>query len=287
MSVFHLVDVFAVERYAGNQLAVVESNGELEDAEMGAIAAELGFSETTFVESTASDGARVRIFTPTDEIPFAGHPTLGTAHILRERLLKGRPERVVLDLNVGDVPVEVEESDDGDVLWMRQQPPTFGQCLDREALAAVLGLEREAIAEEAPVQIVSTGLPTIVVPLRNRSALTSARIDTEAYDRLTADREAKNILAYCRNPRMDRNDLAVRVFAPGLGVPEDPATGSSNGCLAAFLVRYGNTPVTARVEQGYELGRPSLIHVDARDRGDSIEVSVGGRVIDVGRGELY
>lgn len=288
MPAFHIVDVFATEPYAGNQLAVVESGGDLDDETMQAVAAEFGFSETTFVESADPTGARARIFTPTAEIPFAGHPTLGTAHVVREHLADGRPDRVVLDLDVGEVPVEVRTVDGAETLWMRQQAPTFGETLPAARLADVLSLDAAAV-DDRPVQVVSTGLPTIVVSLSDRAALTRASVDGEAYEAVTGDREAKNVLAFCAEPRSGDNDLAVRVFAPGLGVPEDPATGSSNGCLAAYLARhasFGSDAVEARVEQGYELGRPSLLYLRAQDRDHAVDVEVGGSVHPVARGEL-
>jgi len=289
----HLVDVFARERYAGNQLAVVESYGHLSDEAMQAFAAEIGFSETTYIESRESP-YRVRIFTPEAEIPFAGHPTLGTAHVIREHVADGRPEEVVLDLDVGEVPVDVrgrnsDESGESETLWMTQQPPEFGETLSSQRLADVLGLEAGAVDDGWPVQILSTGLPTIVVPLVDREALSAIELDRGAYDAVTGDREAKNVLAFCPEPREAANDLAVRVFAPFYGVPEDPATGSSNGCLAAYLARhayFGSGTVDARVEQGYEMGRPSLVGLQAIDRGDDVRVAVGGRVVNVARGEL-
>jgi len=296
MTDFHIVDVFARERYAGNQLAVVESGGDLSDEEMGAIAAEVDFSETTFVESW-TEPYEVRIFTPEAEIPFAGHPTLGTAAVIREEV-GGEPEEVILDLDVGEVPVAVEGGDgsgkanreeSSETLWMTQQPPDFGETLSDDRLAEVLSLSPAAVDGDWPVQIVSTGLPTIVVPLVDREALTDATVDRAAYDDVTGDREAKNVLAFCPDPRDDANDLAVRVFAPFYGVPEDPATGSSNGCLAAYLARhayFGTGTVEARVEQGYKMGRPSLLHLDAVDRGDDVRVEVGGSVVPVARGRL-
>ncbi|WP_459191605.1 PhzF family phenazine biosynthesis protein [Halosimplex sp. J119] len=294
----HLVDVFARERYAGNQLAVVTDAADLSTDEMQAFAAEIGFSETTYVESTSAtqpddaDTWSVRIFTPEAEIPFAGHPTLGTAHAIREHLADGRPDEIVLDLDVGEVPVTVRErADGGETLWMTQQPPAFGDTLAHDDLAAVLGLEPADIDRDYPVQVVSTGLPTLVVPLADRAALESIDVDRAAYDAVTGDRDAKNVLAVCADPRDDANDFAVRVFAPYYGVPEDPATGSSNGCLAGYLVRHGyggRDSVDARVEQGYEMGRPSLVHVRARQESDSddITVEVGGTVRAVARGTL-
>lgn len=284
---FHIVDVFARQQYAGNQLAVVESDGALTSEEMQTIAAEMDYSETTFVESREPP-FRVRIFTPAAEVPFAGHPTLGTAQVIREHVADGTPEEVGLDLNVGEVPVAVRERDGEETLWMTQQPPEFGEMLDPDRLASVLSLPVEAI-DDWPVQVVSTGLPTIVVPLEDREALTNADIDRAAYDAVTSESEADLVLALAPDPRDDANDLAVRVFAPALGVLEDPATGSANGCLAAYLARHaylGSGSVDARVEQGHEVGRPSLLHLGAVDRGEYVRVEVGGRVIPVARGEL-
>ena len=286
---FHLVDVFARERYAGNQLAVVEDAGSLDDREMQAFAAEIGFSETTFVGGRSADGWDVRIFTPEAEIPFAGHPTIGTAHVIREHIADDRPDSLVLDLQVGEIPVEVRERDGGETLWMTQQPPEFGPELPHEALAGVLSLGVDDLDADWPVQIVSTGLPTIVVPLASREALTGIELDRDAYRAVTGDREAKNVLAFCRDPRSEDNDLAVRVFAPFYGVPEDPATGSSNGCLAAYLVRHRERDADAvdvRVEQGYEMGRPSLLHLHAQRTGEGIRVEEGGAVVPVARGNL-
>jgi trans-2,3-dihydro-3-hydroxyanthranilate isomerase len=289
---FHLVDVFATERYAGNQLAVVEDPRSLTDERMGALAAEFDFSETTFV-SLDGEPYHTRIFTPREEIPFAGHPTLGTAWVVRERAgddLDGAVDEVVLDLPVGEIPVDVRPTDGAETLWMRQPTPTFGERRSHERAAAVLGLPVDALDRTLPVQAVSTGLPTVVVPVRDREALTGIDVDRAAYDAFVADHEAKNVLAFCADPREARNDLAVRVFAPYYGVPEDPATGSSNGCLAGYLARHrADGDVSVRVEQGYEMGRPSLLCLDARggtDADDGIEVEVGGRVVPVGSGTL-
>lgn len=295
---FHLVDVFAERKYAGNQLAVVESCGELTDEVMQRIAAEMDYSETTFIESfdERDGGYDVRIFTPNEEVPFAGHPTLGTASVLRERT--DADTDIGLNLPVGQIPVRVEG--DRETLWMSQQPPEFGDRLDRGTLADVLSLPERDLDDvdvdsvgdvdsdgggndEWPVQVVSTGLPTIIVPLADRGALERAEIDRHAYDALVEDREAKNVLVFCTEPRDGANDLAVRVFAPHYGVPEDPATGSSNGCLAGYLATHGDREVDLHVEQGHEMGRPSLLQLRADTSGS---VEVGGRVVPVAHGEL-
>lgn len=287
---FHIVDVFAQERYAGNQLAVVTDAGDLSGGEMQAIAAEMDFSETTFVTGPPESGAwPVRIFTPAEEVPFAGHPTLGTASVIRRQLADGAPDTVSLSLQVGEIPVEVRERDGTETLWMRQQSPEFGEQLSRDQPAAVLGLPTDRLDHDWPVQVVSTGLPTIVVPLADRAALTAIDLDRAAYDALVSEREAKLVHAVCADPREADNDLAVRMFSPYYGVPEDPATGSANGCLAAYLARHeylGSPSVDARVEQGYEMGRPSRLHLAAEDTGEAVAVEVGGCVVPVAGGTL-
>ncbi len=287
---FHIVDVFAQERYAGNQLAVVTGAGDLSGGEMQAIAAEMDFSETTFVTGPPENGAwPVRIFTPAEEVPFAGHPTLGTASVIRRQLADGPPDTVALSLQVGEIPVGVRERDGAETLWMRQQSPEFGDTLSRDQPAAVLGLPTDRLDHDWPVQVVSTGLPTIIVPLTDRAALTAIDLDRDAYDSLVGEREAKLVHAVCPDPRGADNDLAVRMFSPYYGVPEDPATGSANGCLAAYLARHGylgSASVDARVEQGYEMGRPSRLHLAAEDTGEDIAVEVGGRVVPVASGTL-
>jgi trans-2,3-dihydro-3-hydroxyanthranilate isomerase len=283
---FHLVDVFAERKYAGNQLAVVESLGELTDEEMQKIAAEMDYSETTFIESfeERDGGYDVRIFTPNEEIPFAGHPTLGTASVIHEQT--DASEEINLNLGVGQVPVRVERDEDRETLWMTQQTPEFGEKLDHETLTDVLSLSEQALDASWPAQVVSTGLPTIVVPLEDSDALERIEINRQAYNAVIEDREAKVVLVFCSEPRDDANDLAVRMFAPFYGVPEDPATGSSNGCLAGYLAHHGyddGADIDLRVEQGYEMGRPSLLHLCADSEGT---IEVGGRIVSVAQGEL-
>jgi trans-2,3-dihydro-3-hydroxyanthranilate isomerase len=290
-SPFHIVDVFAREKYAGNQLAVVTDAAEMTGDEMQAIAAEMDYSETTFVTGEPTDGAwPVRIFTPAAEVPFAGHPTLGTAAVIRQHLAEGEPDSVTLDLQVGEIPVDVRGRDGQETLWMRQQPPEFGETVDREAVAATLGLDHAHLDDAWPVQVVSTGLPTIVVPLVDRDALEAIELDRRAYDDLVADREAKLVLPFCADAREADDDVADRMFSPFYDVPEDPATGSANGCLAAYLAHheyFGSPSVDARVEQGYEMGRPSLLFLDSEaDHDGEVAVEVGGSVVPVAEGEL-
>jgi trans-2,3-dihydro-3-hydroxyanthranilate isomerase len=270
---FYIVDVFAEERYAGNQLAVVLGAGDLSSGEMQRMASEMNYSETSFVLSGEGDAHRVRIFTPTEELPFAGHPTLGTAYVIQHTIIREPAERLVIEVPAGRIPVDL-----GEVLWMRQLPPTFGEERDREAAARSLGLKECDLDPELPVETVSTGIPFLIVPLR----------DLDALRRCRPPGMRESIYAFCPGSHGDGpGDLSARMFAGGIGVAEDPATGSAAGCLAAYLVEHRGAPVDLRVEQGYEIGRSSLLHLRARrDETGTVQVSVGGRVQMVARGEL-
>ncbi|HEY9295072.1 MAG TPA: PhzF family phenazine biosynthesis protein, partial [Phormidium sp.] len=169
---FYIVDVFAEERYAGNQLAVFTGDGVacLSDAEMQKIAKEMNFSETTFITSNEviNGGYNVRIFTPGQELPFAGHPTLGTAFILQQEIIKSSVERVILNLKVGQIPVTLNYASEAvEWLWMQQKTPTFSQGFSPNQLAPVLNLEVDEIDSRYPIEEVSTGVPFIIVPLKN------------------------------------------------------------------------------------------------------------------------
>lgn len=288
---FHIIDVFAEKRYAGNQLAVVEEADSLSTEQMQQIAREFDYSETTFIESSnpVDGGYDVRIFTPQEEVPFAGHPTLGTAYILREHIATTVSDEITLNLKAGQTPVTIDSAEETEILWMKQNQPEFGQEFGHDQVANVLGLESDVVNQEFPVQTVSTGLPTVIVPLKSRDALERISVDRAAYDEFVAGHDAKLILAFCPEPRDSANHLAARVFAHYHGVPEDPATGSSNGCLAGYLAKheYLDTPsIDVRVEQGYEMGRPSLLHLQADRTAEDMSVHIGGEVISVATGEL-
>jgi trans-2,3-dihydro-3-hydroxyanthranilate isomerase len=282
---FYIVDVFAEEKYAGNQLAIVRGGAGLPDEGLQKMALEMNYSETAFVlsEEETEGGYDVRIFTPGDEVPFAGHPTLGTAYVIQHEILTSPVESVTLKLKAGEIPVTF-----GEVLWMRQLPPTFGAILDPALFTRTLNLETADLDDRSPVQVVSTGLPALIVPLRDLDALRRCKVDWERYTEVAGP--GKNLYVFCPESHDDGpGDLSARMFANDLGVPEDPATGSAAGCLAAYLLEHsylGTDAVDVRVEQGYEIGRPSLLYLQAtRDR-DEIRVDVGGKVQMVARGEL-
>lgn len=288
----HTVDVFARKPYTGNQLAVFHDMSNPSDEEMLALTRETNFSEATFIESSSMSGGGydVRIFDPAEEIPFAGHPTLGTAFVIREYLRDDRPDELTLNLGIGQITVWVEEDDSGqENFWMQQIQPTFEDRFSAATLARVLGLDTADVTDAYPVQLVSTGLPTVIVPLESLDAVRRARIQREPYhEHLIEPYGNLNVLVFTTETYGD-NDVNVRVFADSAGVPEDPATGSSNGCLAAYLVEYDyfdTDEVRITVEQGYEMHRPSLLRLRASTSGENIDVRVGGRVIPVLEGRL-
>ncbi|HEY9727827.1 MAG TPA: PhzF family phenazine biosynthesis protein [Chroococcales cyanobacterium] len=289
---FYIVDVFAIAPYTGNQLAVFTNASAISDAQMQQIAKEMNYSETTFLTSPTpqNGGYNVRIFTPKKELPFAGHPTLGTAYIIQKEIIQEPIDVVNLNLQVGQIPVTWHNSEDtGEVLWMRQNPPSFHQILDANALAPVLNLDLDEIDSRFPIQEVSTGIPFIIVPLKTHASLKRIRVNREKFFELVEKTQSKEILVFCPETYSPENQLSVRVFAEFLGIPEDPATGSANGCLAGYLVEhsyFGDKPVDVRVEQGYEIGRPSLLLLKAHSREDTIEVSVGGKVVTIAKGEF-
>ena len=291
---FSILDVFAEEKYAGNQLAVVWGEGikSLSDGEMLKITQEMNYSETTFILSMEpeNNGYPVRIFTPKKELPFAGHPTLGTAYLIQQEIIRNPVEQVILNLAVGQIPVTWKPSEAGkQVLWMRQNPPQFGQTFEIETLAPILNLESTDFDSRYPIQTVSTGIPFMIVPLTTQEALKKAKVNLDLYFQFIENTTAKEIFIFCPETHHSQNQLCARMFAPALGVPEDPATGSANGCLAGYLSEYryfGSDQVDIKVEQGYEIDRPSLLLLRSQKQGETIQVEVGGNVVKIAEGRF-
>jgi trans-2,3-dihydro-3-hydroxyanthranilate isomerase len=288
---YTILDVFAEAPLDGNPLAVFRGAGSLSTELMQRIAREMNLSETTFILSdTPRDGGYdVRIFTPVIEIPFAGHPTLGTAHVIAHQIAQTPPPQVTLNLKVGPIPVSFEPDKRGEILWMRQRAPEFAEKFDVTRVAEALSISLGDVDSAFPVQCVSTGFPFVIAPLRTMAAVKKARIHHERFEHLVRNSSAKAIFLFSRETYDSANQINARMFAPFHGVAEDPATGSANGCLAAYLIEhryFGKDSIDLRVEQGYEIKRPSILYLRARRTEDSIEVNVGGRVLVSARGEL-
>jgi len=279
---FRLVDVFCERPLEGNQLCVVPDPAGLDPALMQAIAREIGFSETTFVTSSEGDRYEMRVFTPGQELPFAGHPTLGTAFVL---VSEGRVRSPLTQVvQAGEYPVEVDAA--AGRARMRQLPPEFlGVFEDRELAARAVGLTPDDLRDDAPIELVTTGLPHLMVPVR----------DLERLGR--AVRDAGLVQEVCRRARGESmylfagtdEGVTARMFDWETGIGEDPATGSAAGPLGAYLARHGlaGMPGSLRIRQGEQVGRPSLLEVEVAPEGDSWEVLVGGGVAIVGEGVFH
>lgn len=287
---FVQVDVFTSRAFEGNQLAVVMDASGLDTEQMQAIAREMNLSETTFViprsfEEERDHGHRVRIFTVDEELPFAGHPTLGTAWVLR--LASAAPE-VWLDLNVGRIPVQFTTDERGEVFGeMRQRDPEFGAVYPREEVARVLGVAVNELDPDLPIQTVSTGVPFTMVPFRSLATLQNLSANWSAISSYLTDKDSKFLYLVCRETVDPQARLHARmIFYNG----EDPATGSAAGCCASWMAAHGVAASGERVliEQGIEMKRPSRIFVSAEEHDQSVNnVRVGGNVVEVARGEIF
>ncbi len=289
---FMILDVFSSGKYTGNQLAVVMAGEAMTDLQMQAIAQEMNYSETTFITGgSLKRGFDVRIFTPTFEIPFAGHPVLGTAYVAATELSEGAPKTVSLKLEQVKIVVTIEYSNNlPDLLTMHQRPPKFGQVFNKSVVASVLGLADLDILGQYPVEEVSTGLPFMIIPVAGLDPMRGISLNLHEYKELINDITPKALLCFCVGAVMPENHVHVRMFAPHLGIAEDPATGSGGGCLAAYMLKHrvlGQGPVQARAEQGFEMGRPSVLELSAemQEKG-IIAVRVGGKVVPTARGIL-
>lgn len=289
---FYIVDVFAERSYSGNQLAVVVGDDVLSDETMQQIAAETNYSETTFVtpEPEQDGGHRVRIFTPAREIAFAGHPILGTAWVLRHHVWPEASRPMRLNLAVGQVPVTFEISAEGaEVVWFIAPPVSLEATCDIELIAAALSLSSEDIDAKFPVQQISASTSAIIVPLCSLDALRRSELDLNGFAALAAKGFPPLIYLFCRETHYPHNDLCARFFFEAHGVREDPATGNGAAFLGAYLLAhrfYAESDFSIRIEQGYEIRRPSLVMLRARMADGSREVRVGGHVILTVQGEL-
>jgi trans-2,3-dihydro-3-hydroxyanthranilate isomerase len=294
---FVKVDVFTTVAFEGNPLAVFTDATGLETATMQRIAGELNLSETTFVFPPADpkNAALVRIFTPRSELPFAGHPTIGTAFVVRG---DSEATALVLEEGIGPVPVRVAQAGDGAVqFWLTTPPITFGEKIDSNAVIAALGLRPNDIRPDTPPEVAGAGPKFIFVGLRNREAVD--RIELLDYRALRAavPNPPTEVFVFATLEESDGEDgytyaVYSRMFAPEIGVAEDAATGSATGPLAAYMIRHGLLPLANGLrmvsEQGTKMGRRSLLHVliHIDDDGAPPRIEVGGSVVPIARGAM-
>jgi trans-2,3-dihydro-3-hydroxyanthranilate isomerase len=299
---YQLVDVFTDRAFGGNPLAVFPDARDLTPTQMQAIARELNLSETAFVlpPTDSRNDYRVRIFTPAVELPMAGHPTIGTAFVLALEDMIGCCEAVTtlqLEEGVGVIPVQITWHCDAPASIQMSQPlPIFGpQFTDVGVIAAMLSIEERAIREtELPMEVVSCGVPFLFVPVRRLQDAQRIQFRRDVWERTLKDFVAPHVFVFTPETENRVATIHSRMFAPAMGISEDPATGAASGPLGCYLVRHkvivaaANGAIEFVSEQGIEIGRPSFIRVRIDLHAQEIVgVSVGGTCYSVGQGYLY
>jgi trans-2,3-dihydro-3-hydroxyanthranilate isomerase len=291
------LDVFTSNQFEGNQLAVFPDAPDIPPELMQRIAAEMAFSESTFIFPPSGPGdVRMRIFTPREELPMAGHPTIGSTFALAAEgtIDRGR-EKFVFELGIGPIEVSLEWGSDGlSFAWMTQLLPAFGpRVSNRVAMAAALGVEAADLDGDRPLEVVSCGVPYLFVPLRTRPAVDSVSIERRALASAFAASGMDEVPIFVFTTQKGDGDETVysRMLAPGFGVTEDPATGSASGPLGCYLLHHGMVPPARARElislQGVAMKRPSRLHISIDSHeGRITRVRVGGESVLVGHGEL-
>jgi trans-2,3-dihydro-3-hydroxyanthranilate isomerase len=294
------LDVFSDRPFGGNQLAVFLDGRGLTATDMQAIANEMNFSETTFVlpaERSDTD-ARLRVFTPSTELPIAGHPTIGSTFALaRSGVIALDRDQFVFGLGIGPVPVELDwRNGELGFVWMTQPLPTFSAPFDNlGCVAAALGVAESVVADtRLPLEVVSCGVPFLMVPMTTRRAVDGATLNVTVYDQLIRSLpvEASGVFLFSNERGADKANAYSRMFAPQIGVLEDPATGVASGPLGCYLVRHNMVSAAAARSvlslQGVKMGRPSQVHISIGvEGGDIRSVRVGGTSVLAGEGTLY
>jgi trans-2,3-dihydro-3-hydroxyanthranilate isomerase len=289
---FFTVDVFTDRAFGGNQLAVFPDARAIDPSLMLPIAREFNHSETTFVLPPENPAytARVRIFTPGRELPFAGHPTVGTAHVLGTTgvvKLTGDTTKIIFEEIAGPVPVTIRAKN-GTVqfcqLTAARAPESNAETPTREQLAAALSLPVDALKSGSwSPEIVSCGTPFVFVPLKDRAAVATARAKLDVWDEIFAGRATSEVFLFATEGERSGSDVHARMFAPGIGIAEDPATGGAAAALAGYLgIRDSRPSGTLRwvIEQGFEMGRPSILEIEAdKEDGRIVRTRVGGSTV--------
>lgn len=279
---YYIVDVFTDQPFGGNQLAVFPNGHEVPETYMQKIAREFNFSETTFVLPPKNhlNDFQLRIFTPYQELPMAGHPTVGSAFALRENgYIPAEQESIVIEEGIGDITVSFQNTGNKLITTMQQPLPLFGATFEREIMAKILSLEKDQVVDDYPIQVVSSGVPFLYVPLRDLSAIKSIKLKMDLYEKYLAGFPSNNLFVFTTETERPGSTIHSRMFAPGFGIPEDPATGGASGPAGAYLVKYGiadaGNPIIS--EQGFEMGRPSIVHIGIKTDHEGITgVTVGG-----------
>lgn len=289
---YFLLDVFTDSRYGGNQLAIFPNAHRIAADEMQAIAAELNLSETVFLYPKNEHGAfPMKIFTPKMELPTAGHPSIGTGFFLAREMnpTSNRPFHVYLDQAVGRVKIKVQHRYNVPTMaTMYQQLPAFEKKIENRSLLSQLLSVDDKDLMDLPAQIVSCGVPFLIVPLNSIAAIKKIKFRIDVWETLRSETGDAFIYTFALGGDRPGSDLHGRMFAPQAGILEDPATGAANGPLACYCLEYGLLEGPLISEQGFEMNRPSILHLQAKkENGLFSEVTVSGKSVFVGKGEFF
>ncbi len=297
---FYILDVFAEKKYSGNQLAVFLNAENIDDETMLKIAKEINFAESSFiVKGNRKKGFYVKIFTPESEVPFAGHPTVGTAYVIRNFLLKKEINYLPINLKIGQIAVEFYTPKKGELLtFITQTQPVFNKSIDKKEIASLLSIEIDEIDDELPIVEVSTGLPYLIVPLKSLHSIRKIKTDAGSFLSFMKSKglyksnnpSGLTTSIFCITPEtyQKQNDFNGRMLCVEEEVlKEDAATGSANGCFLAYFLKYINPSANLLMEQGYEMGRPSRLHLKGTLSEKHYEIKVGGATQLIAKGEWF
>ncbi len=297
---FHILDVFAKQKFQGNQLAVlIDLEDQLSHDQMLQITREINFAESAFVKKkNGANEYQVRIFTPEYEVPFAGHPSIGSAYIIAKYLIEEPVDAVILNEKGGDIKVSIsaaanlEES----LFMMQQVQPTFRATFTKEEISKGLGIDENGIEEDQIIQEITTGLPYLIIPLKDLKSMECLKISPITVETFlikhklhksnSSDQLSTSLFFYTKETNEVSNDFNTRMFLlENDKIVEDAATGSANGCFLAYLLKHKNKEIKASVEQGFQMGRPSYLFLDGKESNGIYEIGVGGYSKEVAKGE--
>jgi len=299
---FYIVDVFANQPYEGNQLAVfIDLEQKLSQEQMQTMAREINFAETSFiVADKGNQRFSVKIFTPEHEVPFAGHPSLGSAYIIAKFIMEKSYASLVLELKHADIAIDIASPHalDESTFFMRQAQPEFRETFTHEEVSAELNILINDLDSSWPIQEISTGLPYIMIPLRSLKAIENLSFDYAALQKFLFARQkyrsnsptghSTSLFFFTKETYSPLHDFNARMLLLENGrLSEDAATGSANGCLVAYLLKHQSHSIKATVEQGFQMKRPSFIYLAGSTDSQNYEINVGGRVRLVSAGEWY
>lgn len=296
---FYIVDVFAEEKYAGNQLAVfIDLEQQLTAQQMLQITREINFAESSFITAIHEDGSfRVRIFTTEYEVPFAGHPTLGSVFIIAKHLMQKPSNKLVLQLNKGAIPVEISNPDtlDKSRFTMQQAQPDFWESYNAQKVSDAFDIPLDAFDLSMPIQQVNTGLPYLIIFLKDLKSMAMIKLNSDKVEQFLKEKKlykdnselglSTSLFFVTRETEEKENNFHTRMFVLENGtIWEDAATGSANGCLLAYLLKHENRMISAKVEQGFEMGRKFILYLDGKVIDDQYDLKVGGQVAAISKG---